>query len=291
MGKHPAEVFGHPIQVRSRRASKDRMRHWCPFLNRTCSKRSRLIDYPMGVCSVQFGDDVVALCPDRFLESSTVFQEIADHHFLTRDNLLVFPEVGIRRVGTFDYVMVKHKPLSDAIEDFIVIEFQTAQTTGTGGLVQALRDFVDGEQVREKNYRFGLNMADIWKRSFTQILNKGIVTENWGNRIFWVVQEVVYRDLVSRYSLVNMGHDPQDNIVFVVCDLRLAQSKYRLSLTRIESSNVDDLFDAFRNRSVIPSKDAFVDRLRQRIKAKMSLKLSFDKRSEESPGRTKSHRM
>jgi len=184
--------------------------------------------------------------------------------------------------------MVKHKPLSDTIEDFILIEFQTGQTTGTGSLVQGLIDFMGGKQVTEKNYAFGLNMADIWKRSFTQILNKGIVTEKWGNRIFWVVQEVVYRDLVTRYGLVNMEHDPQDNIVFVVCDLRLVKNRYRLSLTRIESSNVDDLFDAFRNRAVIPSKDAFLDRLTQRIKAKMSLELFFDKRSEESRGLTTS---
>jgi len=70
--------------------------------------------------------------------------------------------------------------------------------------------------------------------------------------------------------------------------LRLVKNRYRLSLTRIESSNVDDLFDAFRNRAVIPSKDAFLDRLTQRIKAKMSLELFFDKRSEESRGLTTS---
>lgn len=276
MGRHPAEVFGYPVQVRSKQASKVRIRHWCPFSNQMCSKKSRLIEYPMGICSVRFRESVVALCPDRFLESSIIFEEIADHHFKTRDNLLVFAEVGVRKVGTFDYVMVKHKPLSDTIEDFVMIEFQTGQTTGTGSLVQGLKDFMDGQQVGERSYGFGLNMADIWKRSFTQILNKGIVTENWGNRTFWVVQELVYRDLVSRYSLANMGHNPQDSIVFIVCDLRFVENRYQLYVSRIESSNVKDLFDAFRNRSVIPSKDAFVHGLMQRIKTRMSLKLCFD---------------
>lgn len=229
----------------------------------------------MGVCSAQYGDSVVALCPNRFMESSTIFGEIADHQFGARENLLVFQEVGVAGVGTFDYVMVKHKPLSTDIEDFALIEFQTGQTTGTGGLVRGLEDFMAGKNVRDKDYRFGLNMADIWKRSFTQVLNKGIVTEHWGNRMFWVVQDIVYHDLTARYSLRNMKYDRKDSIVFAVCDLAAETRRYRLKLTGMESCSVDELFDAFRRRSQIPSKEAFVERLCRRIEAKMSLRLAF----------------
>ena len=189
--KHPAEVFGYPIGAKSAKAKAARRGYWCPFANEKCNKQSRLVKYPMGVCSVQYGNQVIALSPRRFLQDNTVFKDIADHHFKTRDNLLLFSEVGLAGTGNFDFVMVKHKPLSSDIEDFVIIEFQTGQTTSTGKLVQALKECLGGKGIKGKSYAFGLNMADIWKRSFTQILNKGIVLEKWGHKIYWVVQEPV----------------------------------------------------------------------------------------------------
>ena len=206
MAKHPAEVFGYPIKAVSELPEKGSKRYWCPFAENKCNKQSRLIRYPMGVCSVRYGNSIVALCPRRFLQDNIVFKNIADHYFKTRNDLVVFSEIGLPHTGTFDYVMVKHKPFSSDIEDFIVIEFQTGQTTGTGQLVQGLKDCLKGENVEGKSYGFGLNLADIWKRSFTQILNKGIVMENWGHKIFWVIQEPVYQNFLNRYNLNGMAY-------------------------------------------------------------------------------------
>jgi hypothetical protein len=276
VAKHPAEVFGYPLEARSAEAKAARRRYWCPFANEKCNKQSRLVRYPMGVCSVQYGNQVVALSPRRFLQDNTVFKDIADHHFKTRDNLLLFSEVGLAGTGNFDFVMVKHKPLSSNIEDFVIIEFQTGQTTSTGKLVQALKDYLRGKDIKGKSYAFGLNMADIWKRSFTQILNKGIVLERWGHKIYWVVQEPVYQNLVDRYNLNGMGYRKKHTTVFAIYDLRSEKGKYSLFQTRIESSTIDNLFKAFRNNPNIPAKDAFVDKLKTKLRAKMQLKLNLE---------------
>ena len=159
MAKHPAEIFGHTIEHKQKVTVKGRRKYWCPFVDKKCNKQSRLIKFPMGVCSVKYGDQVIALCPRRFLQDEIVFEDIADHYFGTRHDLLVFSEVRLPDVGTFDYVMLKHKPLSYEIEDFVIIEFQTGQTTGTGNLVKAFKDLLDGEDVKEKTYNFGLNLA------------------------------------------------------------------------------------------------------------------------------------
>jgi hypothetical protein len=275
VAKHPSEIFGYPFNTNSDKAKKDRKRYRCPFIGEKCNKQSRLIKYPMGVCSVRYADDIIALCPRRFLQENTVFKNIADHYFKTRNDLVVFSEISLSQTGTFDYVMVKHKPFSSDIEDFVVIEFQTGQTTGTGNLVQALKDFVKGEDVEGKSYRFGLNLADIWKRSFTQILNKGIVLENWGHKIYWVVQEPVYRDFVNRYNLDHMTYDDEHTTVFLICDMKEDADKYELFQTKIESSTISDLFKAFRNNPNIPSKDTFINRLEIKLKAKMALKLEL----------------
>ncbi len=275
MAKHPAEVFGYPIGARSAKAKAARRRYWCPFANEKCNKQSRLVQYPMGVCSVQYGNQVIALSPRRFLQDNTVFKDIADHHFKTRDNLLLFSEVGLAGTGNFDFVMVKHKPLSSDIEDFVIIEFQTGQTTSTGKLVQALKDCLGGKDIKGKSYAFGLNMADIWKRSFTQILNKGIVLEKWGHKIYWVVQEPVYQNLLDRYNLKGMVYNEDHTTVFAIYDLREKRGEYELFQTRIESSTIDSLFEAFRKNPNIPSKDAFVHKLKTKVKAEMKLKLKL----------------
>lgn len=229
----------------------------------------------MGVCSVQYGDNVIALSPRRFLQRNIVFENIADHHFNTRNNLVVFKEVNLKRIGNFDFVMVKHKPLSTEIEDFIVIELQTAQTTSTGRLVEALKEYLRGENLAEKTYGFGLNQADIWKRTFTQILNKGIVLERWGHKIYWVVQEPIYQDFLKRYRLTEMKYDKQQGIVFAIYDLRPHDNEYELYQTRIESSTTKYLFEAFSNNPDIPSKDVFMAKLKEKLeKGKLQLQLN-----------------
>ena len=275
MAKHPAEVFGYPIWLNTDEAQATRDNHICLFTNKVCDKKSRLIDYPMGVCSVQFGENVIALSPNRFLQDNIVFNDIADHYFNNRNNLLIFREVGLRVIGNFDFVMVKHRPLSCEVEDFVVIEFQTGQTTSTGKLVDALKDFMGGNDIEGETYNFGLNMADIWKRSFTQILNKGIVMENWGHKIYWVVQEPVYQNFIDRYNLDGMEFTENHSTRFTIYDLRRENEKYDLFQTRIESSTIDDLFHAFRNNPNIPSKVDFISRLEGKIQRNAEIQLNF----------------
>ncbi len=53
-----------------------RRQHRCPFVNEPCNKQSRLISYPMGVCSAYINGHAVAICPRRFLEGQTVFRNL-----------------------------------------------------------------------------------------------------------------------------------------------------------------------------------------------------------------------
>jgi hypothetical protein len=275
--KHPSEIFGFPVEDRSVDAQAARSRRWCPFMDKRCDKKSRLISYPFGVCSAQWSNEIIALCPHRFLQKEIVFKDVADHHFGARHDLLVFPEVGLSSVGSFDYVIVKHKSLSSDVEDFVVVEFQTGQTTSTGKLVQAMKDFMHGQDVRGRSYKFGLNQYDIWKRTFTQVLNKGMVLEKWGQKIFWVVQEPIYQYFTNRYGLGKLGYSANDCTSFVVYDMPRIGSEYQLSKTRIESADVDGLLRAFREAGRVPKKDAFLNVLRRKMRARVYLDLDLAK--------------
>ena len=110
------------------------------------------------VCTAHVDTDDIALCPRRFLEGGIVFRDIAEAHFGTIHNILVFSEIGLKGIGNFDFVMVKHAPMSTAIEDFAVVEFQTGQTTSTGKLVQGFSDYLTNRTFdKGTSYNFGIN--------------------------------------------------------------------------------------------------------------------------------------
>jgi hypothetical protein len=276
MAKHyPAEVFGYPVEIRSTKAEDCRRQHRCPFVDDVCTKQSRLLSYPMGICSVYVSGSVMAICPRRFLENQTVFRDIALDYFGSTSDLLLFSEVKLRGVGSFDYVLVRHKPMSSDIEDFVIIEFQTDQTTGTGKLVQALEDFMQGKDVTTTHYPFGMNTYDTLKRSYTQMLNKGVAMEHWGLRIYWVLQQHVYDNLRQRYQPVLTPGSSATN-VFAIYDLSWEAKAYKLVFQEFASASVDALFAALRRNPNVPEKSNFVAALQARVEqGKPSLHLDF----------------
>lgn len=231
----------------------------------------------MGVCSVKYGEHAIALSPRRFREDDIVFRDIADHYFGACGNIVILKEVNLQGIGNFDFVMVKHKPLSVKVEDFVIVELQTAQTTSTGKLVKALKDYMKGEGIVGRTYSFGLNHADIWKRTFTQILNKGIVIEKWGAKIYWVVQEPIYVDFLNRYRLTQISYNTEHSIRFAIYDLKQVDNRYHLSQTRIASSTTKDLFAAFSSNPHIPPKDDFLAKLSGKLQEKAYSELQSDR--------------
>jgi hypothetical protein len=277
--KYPSEIFGYPHSNTTAKAKEARAKHWCPFVDKVCYKQSRLIDYPFGVCTAHANDHEIALCPRRFLDGHTVFTDIAQHHFNTTSDILVFSEVGLTDIGNFDFVMVKHKPMSSEIEDFVAIEFQTGQTTNTGKLVQGLRDFMAGKSVVYQSYGFGLNFFDIWKRTFTQVLNKGVILEKWKKKIYWVVQEPVYKFFEAKYNLQNLKYNPKHSTVFALYDLEPGKQSFELKASRKTSASLDQLFDAIRYNPNIPPLETFLTGLQNKIESEAQISLHLGRPS------------
>lgn len=281
MAKFPSEIFGYHWKDGSKEARAARKRRWCPFHNSKCFKKSRLVNYPFGVCTAHYDGQEIALCPRRFLERNLVFRDIAKHIFGICNNILVFSEVGLSGIGNFDFVMVKHKPMSAEVEDFAVIEFQTGQTTSTGRLVDGFKDFMKQGTLREDaSYGFGINMYDIWKRTFTQILNKGIILEKWRKKIFWVVQDPVFKYFQRKYRINSLDYDAGHSTVFALYDLKTSGKRLKLLSTQTLSSTIDDLFDAFRTNDDIPPVEEFVARLKAKMSSDMKLALRLDASAE-----------
>jgi hypothetical protein len=124
---------------------------------------------------------------------------------------------------------------------------QTGQTTSTGKLVEGFKDFMESRTFKAGvSYGFGINFYDIWKRTFTQILNKGMILERWQHRIFWVVQDPIFQYFRHKYRLGDLAYKPQHSSIFSLYDLKPEDDRLVLYHTQDYSSTIDGLFEAFR---------------------------------------------
>jgi len=62
---NPAEIFGFPHQTAQRKLKKCEMQE--NATGEKCTKESRLLNIPFGVCSVWHGGTPRIICPNRFL--------------------------------------------------------------------------------------------------------------------------------------------------------------------------------------------------------------------------------
>lgn len=279
-GNRPAEIFGYPLSSRSRAAVTARRNHTCPFMGQECEKKSRLLTIPFGVCSVEYGGSVRAICPRRFEERRTAadaavplaLENIARHYFGSIDNIVIFPEVKLPGIGNIDYVIIRHKPMSHEVDDFVAVEFQSDSTTGTGELVRGMRDFMHGRDMASETYRFGINTYDSIKRAMTQLINKGIVYENWNAKCYWVIQEYIYENLVNRYGLRQDGYDAAHTTRFALYDIVPRRGRLSLTATRYISSSVAEIYQAMRNNPGMPGKDAFVANLNRKLRLQLNVR-------------------
>lgn len=192
--------------------------------------------------------------------------------FGTTDNVLLFEEVRLIGVGTFDFVLIKHKPISSQIEDFCIVEFQSNSTTGTGKLVNALNDFMEGKNTN-KSYSFGMNTYNTIKLSYIQMIIKGQVMESWNKKIFWIMQDFVYDNMVSRFNLGDLDLDEKDNSHYHIYDLVPGSNNeniYNLKLKGEKSTNVSKLIKGLIDQPT-PSIDKFVSNLEKKIELKLGL--------------------
>lgn len=105
----------------------------CPYLGRKCIKvRKSEPEQTIGTCTVLYGKQPrpIVICPNRLLERHQVFVDCL--HLLTvhepGNQLHIVPEVSIPG-GSVDYFFVSAK--GNRVRDFVGIELQTLDTTGT----------------------------------------------------------------------------------------------------------------------------------------------------------------
>lgn len=163
-----------------------------PHTGTPFTKVSRLLNYPFAIDAVYWNGIPVIIDPNRFIYEDTIFTDVANEFLGGTKNIIKFPEVKLKGVGSLDYVLVKHRLIELDIVDFVIMELQADSTTGTGKLVENLKDLVEkGYSGMKSTYNFGMNTYNTIKLSYIQMLMKGHVAEKWSKHNVWIMQDFI----------------------------------------------------------------------------------------------------
>lgn len=127
------ELFGKSTKKKAVNWPKVVAEQHCVYANKRCYKvRKSDPETSIGTCTVLYGKqpEPVIICPTRLIERGQIFTDC--FHLLTThepgNELHIVPEVSIPG-GSVDYFLVSVK--DDKVKDFVGIELQTLDTTGT----------------------------------------------------------------------------------------------------------------------------------------------------------------
>lgn len=166
----------------------------CPFTHKRCYKvRKSAPEISIGTCTVSFGKPPapILICPSRLLDRGQIFTDCL--HLLTLhepgNELHLVPEVKIPG-GNVDYFLVSTK--NDRVVDFVGIELQTLDTTGSvwperQRVVERLGIETNDPAVNTTK-AFGMNWKMTAKTILVQMHHKASTFEHVNRKLVLVIQ-------------------------------------------------------------------------------------------------------
>lgn len=167
----------------------------CAYTNKKCYKiRKSDPDTAIGSCTVLYGrePEPVIICPTRLIERRQIFTDC--FHLLTThepgNELHIVSEVSIPG-GSVDYFLVSAK--DGKVKDFVGIELQTLDTTGTvwperQRLLKKL-GVSRGDDGEDSGKTFGMNWKMTAKTILVQMHHKIHTFEHVNKKLVLVVQD------------------------------------------------------------------------------------------------------
>ena len=175
-----------------------------PYNQKVCTKiRKSDPEIKIGTCSVRYQGQDIIICPFRLLEHNQIFIDCL--HLLTMhepgNELYLVPEVQIPG-GHVDYFLVSTKDRK--IKDFIGIELQTMDTTGT--VWPERQKFLDeqGIEVNQTDLHckkpFGMNWKMTLKTILVQMHHKSETFEHLNKHLVLIIQKPLYEHMRSDFN-------------------------------------------------------------------------------------------
>jgi hypothetical protein len=243
------ELFGHSTADKAQNWKTVVDRQWCPYLDRKCIKvRKSQPEVSIGSCSVLYGKGKrpIIICPFRLLERKQVFTDCL--HLLTvhepGNELHIVPEVSIPG-GSVDYFLasVRH----GKVKDFVGVELQTLDTTGTiwPARQKYLQD-VGVSVVKEDaaSYKpYGMNWKMTAKTILIQLHHKVQTFEAINKHLVLVIQDFLLEYLRKEFQFSHLKNarmgDPMNLHAYGMAVQK--NQSYRLDLASRFSTDSDGI--------------------------------------------------
>ncbi|QKI88906.1 NotI family restriction endonuclease [Thiomicrorhabdus xiamenensis] len=244
-----AEIYG--ISIYNNTADWNNLieQQQCPYLGRKCLKnRKSEAELTIGTCSVTYGKDKkdVIICPHRLLERRQIFTDCL--HLLNShepgNELHIVAEVPIPG-GNVDYFLVSTRDRK--VKDFVAIELQTLDTTGTvwpfrQRFVNSKGILVKPEDLNSKK-SFGMNWKMTAKTILVQMHHKIETFEHINKHLVLVVQNHLLDYMASEFSFAHISDNARigDSMHFHAYQLNEASGKLRLNLVDRKSTDAEGI--------------------------------------------------
>lgn len=257
------EILGRPAAEMNDPASEGFL---CPFKNSICMKRSHNITGPLPVCSIYLQrkdkeKQPVAVCPRR-LYAADIFHDVIEYCWPGEKptNPILVREVKMGDVGNVDMVIADLSEDGTTIKNFVSIELQAIDITGT---YEPAYSSIIHNSVLEKRPTYNFNYRNVQKRFVTQLIDKGIYHHHWETKIVAVVQDVVYENLHNKIAFPELSID-QSNVVFLQYAMVLTKTsvgpRYQLKLKKVTGTQHNALMmSSFYKKA--PPKEKFCQRI------------------------------
>ncbi len=216
----------------------------CPYTQRICTKmRKSNPEIKIGTCSVKYQNQDVIICPFRLLEHNQIFIDCL--HLLTMhepgNELYLVPEVRIPG-GHVDYFLVTAK--DKKVKDFIGIELQTIDTTGT--VWPERQRFLDEQGIEvstddlNNKKPFGMNWKMTLKTILVQMHHKSETFECLNKHLVLIIQKPLFEHMKSDFNFDGIeGVRLGDPVHIHSYDLEEKENSLSLSLhTRVSTDSL-----------------------------------------------------
>ncbi len=203
------ELFGRCAEKQGGGWKKIVAGQQCPFLGKKCYKvRKSDPETSIGSCTVVYGKELepVIICPTRLIERRQIFTDCL--HLLTThepgNELHIVSEVGIPG-GSVDYFLVSAQ--AGKVKDFVGIELQTLDTTGTvwperQRLLKKL-GVPRNDDSENSSKSFGVNWKMTAKTILVQMHHKIQTFEHVNKKLVLVTQDRLLEYMTHEF---NFGH-------------------------------------------------------------------------------------
>lgn len=272
--KRPLEFYGFAIESKS-------VGEWhtilqeekCPFLGKKCVKQRKSEPWQtIGACTLGYRGKPLIVCPHRFLDRGTIFADVL--HLLeaheSSHQVCVVPEVSMPG-GSIDYFVVSMK--GNQIIDYLGLETQGLDTTGSGGIWKARQDLLAGRL--QDTYPYGINWKMSAKTVLVQMHHKAGSFDSIRKKLILVTQEDFFNYVSREFQTNHLATARTEDIMhFHVYRLTLEDAEFKLVLADRKStglSGVEQMLQLAKGRRI--SEAEVINRIRAKLEDAIPLQL------------------